>query len=457
MDDSAVNLEALRGYFRNGETLSWKFRSLQLSRLEDAVMRHEKDIAAALWADLGKSETVAWATETGLVLRELRQARRRLRAWMRPVRVRTDLLTFPSSARIYREPLGVVLVIAPWNYPLQLAMIPLAGALAAGNCVVVKPSELAPATAAVIQRIIEETFPPHYVRVVQGEGAAVVPAMMRSFTFDHVFYTGGLQAGRAIYQLAAEKLVPVTLELGGKSPCIVYEDASLRVAARRIVLGKYVNAGQSCIAPDYLLVQEGIMDRMLVELKEALDALFAGAREQGDYGKMIHLKRFDQVAGYIKNGTVALGGASDRASLFIEPTVLAPVKMSDAVMQEEIFGPVLPVLPFRTTTDAMEMVQQHEQPLSCYVFTGNRATARLWIDRVKFGGGCINNTVWQFTNSRLPFGGTGNSGMGAYHGKSTFDLFSHAKPVLRTATFIDPSLKYPPYGHKLRWFKKLIR
>ncbi len=444
-------------FFESGETLSYKFRKNALELLKNTVIKYEEEINSVLYSDLKKSKEETWVSETGLLLSEISDAIKNLHKWMKPRKLATGLVTFPSSAKIYRQPLGVVLIIAPWNYPLQLLLIPLVGAIAAGNCAVLKPSELAPATAEFIVRVMKEIFPEDYVRVITGEGSMVVPALMNQFRFDHVFYTGSTTTGKEIYKLAANNLIPVTLELGGKSPCIVYEDADITITARRIVLGKFLNAGQTCIAPDYILVQQSIKNDLLEELKNTIQKFYSdNPATSGDFGRIINLNRFKKLVSYIHPKNIFFGGKSDAASLYIEPTILTDISLDDSIMKEEIFGPILPVLPFGNTQEAMTMVKQNENPLALYLFTANKKTEEEWVRKVSFGGGCINNTVVQNAIKQMPFGGVGNSGLGAYHGKNTFDTFTHEKPVLKSYTKIDPSLRYPPFKGKLKWFKKLI-
>ena len=457
MDGLNISLSSMRDFYNTGATLSYQFRKKQLIAFEQAIKKYDDEINAALYADLKKSKEETWATETGLLMAEIRNAIKNLHKWMKAKKVSTGLVTFPSSAKIYRDPLGVVLIIAPWNYPLQLLLIPLAGAIAAGNCAVLKPSELAPFTEKVVIKIIKETFPENYIKVVSGDGAAVVPEMIKNFRFDHIFYTGSTAVGKEIYKLAANDLVPVTLELGGKSPCIVHEDADIKVAAKRIVLGKFLNAGQTCIAPDYLLVHEKVKDDLLIEMKNAIQKFYTvDPSNSNDYGKIINEKRFNKLKGYLEQGEIFFGGKYDASSLYIEPTILLNVSLDDALMKEEIFGPLLPVLSYNSKQEAMEIVQHNANPLAFYLFTKNKSIEEDWMKKIPFGGGCVNNTVWHFANENLPFGGVGNSGIGAYHGKNTFNLFSHAKPVLKSSTAIDPVLKYPPFKGKMKWFKKLI-
>jgi len=454
----SIDLPAIRRHFQSGATRPYEVRRQQLLLLRESLLRHEPAIAEALYTDLKKSREEAYGTETGLVLAELNNTLKNLRKWMRPHRAGTNLVNLPSSSRIYRDPLGVVLIIAPWNYPVQLALIPLIGAIAGGNCAVVKPSEYAPATSALLEKMLTALYPPEYVRVVQGDGADVVTGMIQSFRFDHIFFTGSVPVGRRIYQLAAKDLVPVTLELGGKSPVVVEQDADVATAARRIVLGKFINAGQTCVAPDYLLVHEDIRQRLLTGLQEALLAFYGAKPEESyDYAKIIHEKRFETLVSYLSQGRIIAGGRHDRQRMFIEPTLMEDVPPESPLMQEEIFGPILPVFTYRNMEEALAIVRQHPDPLAFYLFTRDAGKQQAWMEQFTFGGGCINNTVWHFANHHLPFGGVGNSGTGAYHGKYSFQVFTHAKPVMQTPVWIDPSIKYPPYKGKLKWFRFFFR
>jgi aldehyde dehydrogenase (NAD+) len=452
------HLVKMRDYFESGATRSYTFRKEQLKKLKQALIDHEQDIYDALYADLKKSKEESYASELGLLLAEINVALRNLRRWMQPQSAGTDLVNLPSRSKIYHDPLGVVLIISPWNYPLQLLLIPLIGAIAGGNCAVVKPSELAPATSILIKKIITEIFPREYVEVANGEGALIIPMMMNSFRFDHVFYTGSIPVGKIIYGLAAKELVPVTLELGGKSPTIVEADADLNVAAKRIVLGKFLNAGQTCIAPDYLLVHESVKEKLLEKLKAQIANFYTtDAASSYDYGKIINERRFDKLVSYLSQGKIITGGQHNKSQLFIAPTLIENVRMHDSLMTEEIFGPVLPVISFTTTDEAIEIVKKNANPLALYLFTSNKKTEKEWIDNVPFGGGCINNTDWHFTNHHIPFGGVGNSGIGAYHGKYTFDTFTRLKPILKTPTWFNPAVKFPPFKGRLKLFKWIIK
>lgn len=456
--NTTQQLKTLRRYYDSGATKSYEFRKEQLKKLKAAVLQYENEIYEALYSDLKKSKEETYATEIGLLLAEISVALKNLRRWMAPQRAATDLVNLPSQSKIYRDPLGVVLIIGPWNYPLQLSLIPVIGAIAGGNCIVVKPSELAPATADILGKIITATFSSEYICVVKGDGASVVPDMMDNFRFDHIFYTGSIPVGKSIYQAAAKDLIPVTLELGGKSPAIVEADADIASASRRITLGKFVNAGQTCIAPDYLLVHESVKDKLINRLKADIEKFYTGnPADSEEYGKIISERRFDKLLTYLSQGNIITGGKHNKSRLYIAPTILDDVSPDVPVMNEEIFGPLLPVLTFTNREEALQIIRRNPNPLAFYLFTSSPKSEKEWIQSVPFGGGCINNTAWHFSNHHIPFGGVGNSGIGAYHGKYTFDTFTRIKPVMKTPTWFDPSLKYPPFKGKLKMFKWLIR
>ena len=452
------NLVALRHFFNEGNTRTYTFRKEQLKKLKASILNHEQDLYDALYADLKKSPEEVWATETGMVIAELSNAIKNLRNWMEPQPVTTNLLNLPSSSKILKEPLGVVLIIGPWNYPFQLLINPLIGAIAAGNCVVLKPSEFAPATDEVMKNIIEDIFPKEYVLYVQGDGVTVIPEMMNNFSFDHVFYTGSTAVGKIIYKMAAERLVPVTLELGGKSPCVVESDANINVAARRIAMTKFSNVGQMCVAPDYLLVHTTVKDKLVIALKESIQKFFGEKPEESySYGKIINENQFNRIVGYLSQGKVAYGGRTDKEKLFIEPTILTDISLEGSIMKDEIFGPVLPVIAFDTMEEAKKIIEKHPNPLSFYIYTSSSKKEEDWLEAVPAGGSCVNNSSWHLTNHHLPFGGRGFSGTGNYHGKFSFETFSHKKAVMKTPTWFDPSIKYPPFKGKLKLFKWVIR
>lgn len=455
--DMQEKLSALSNFYNSRETRSYDFRIKQLKNLQSAIKIREQEILQALYIDLRKSPEEAYSSEIGLVLVELRLFIRKLKSWMRPTYVGSNLINFPSSSKVYHDPHGVVLIIGPWNYPFQLLMLPLIGAIAGGNCAVVKPSELAPATSAIIKEIITTVFEENHVLHVEGDGATVIPDLMNNFRFDHVFFTGSVAVGKIIYQLAAKELIPVVLELGGKSPAVVEFDANIKITAKRIIMGKLLNVGQTCIAPDYLLVHQSIKERLVEELIVQIENFYGkDAINNEEYGKIINEKRFDKLTSYLKDGTVIYGGKYDRSKLFISPTIIDNVPFGAPLMQEEIFGPILPIFTFNTQEEALAIIQKNPNPLAFYVFSASNLY-KWWIDKLAFGGACINNVLYHITNDKLPFGGVGNSGVGAYHGKYSFHTFTHAKPVLKSSTLLDPSLKYPPFKGKLKWLKMIIR
>ena len=451
-------LSAMRNYFNSGAAKLYSFRIEQLKKLKQAVLAHEQDLYDALYTDLKKSKEEVWVTETGMVIAELSHAIQQLGQWMKPTTTRTNLLNLPSSSHILKEPLGVVLIIGPWNYPFQLLINPLIGAIAAGNCAVLKPSEFASATATIMKSIIKEVFPENYILYVEGDGAAVIPEMMNNFSFDHVFYTGSSAVGKIVYKMAAERLVPVTLELGGKSPCVVEQDANIAIAAKRIAMTKFSNAGQMCVAPDYILVHDSKKNELIEALKRSIENFFGtDAADSYNYGKIINQKQFNRIVNYLQDGTVLYGGKTNIDTLYIEPTLMDIVNINAAIMKEEIFGPILPVIGFETMEEALKIIEVNKNPLAFYLFTSSKTKEKVWLDSVAFGGGCINNASWHLTNHHLPFGGRGFSGTGQYHGRFSFDTFSHKKAMMKTPTWFDPAIKYPPFKGKLKLFKWVIR
>jgi aldehyde dehydrogenase (NAD+) len=452
------SVKALREYFRTGVTRPDSFRKAQLKKLKQSILKHEQELYDALYNDLKKSKEESWITELGLVIAEIGVALKQIDKWMLPERMPTNLVNLPSSSWVMREPLGVVLIIAPWNYPFHLLINPLVGAIAAGNCAVLKPSEFAPATDAVMKKVIEDVFPKEYILYVQGEGQVVIPELMNNFCFDHVFYTGSTAVGKIIYRMAAEKLVPVTLELGGKSPCVVENDADIKVAGRRIAITKFTNAGQMCVAPDYILVHESRKEALLLALKTALIKFFGEKPEDSySYCKIINEKQFDRLSGYLSQGNIVHGGRTNKQKLFIEPTVLDNVSLQSGIMNDEIFGPILPIITFRTKEEAKSIIDLHPNPLAFYVFTSSNRKEKDWLNSVPSGGSCVNNASWHLTNHHLPFGGRGFSGTGQYHGKYSFETFSHKKAVLKTPTWFDPAIKYPPFKGRLGLFKWVVK
>lgn len=444
----------LRQNFASGLTRSISYRQKQLAGLLRFVTECEDEIAAALRADLGKSFAEALATEIAFTASEIRLAQKKLSAWMRPRRVSTPLIAQPGKSMIYPEPLGVVLIIAPWNYPLQTLLVPLVGALAAGNCAVLKPSEVAPATGKLIARLLPEYVDPQCIAIVEG-GIDETTTLLEQ-QFDHIFYTGSGKIGRIVMQAAAKYLTPVTLELGGKSPCIVDASADLNVAARRIVWGKFTNAGQTCVAPDYVLVDETVEKPLLENMRRAVLEFYGShPKVSPDYGRIISRQHFQRLLQLIPgSGDIYLGGDGDENESYLAPTILRDVPVDAPAMVDEIFGPILPVIAIKNIDSAIAYINARPKPLALYVFTDKNSVQEDVIARTSSGSVCVNYTMLQLAVPDLPFGGVGASGMGTYHGKASFDTFTHYKAVLKKPTWFDPSILYPPYRPL---FTKLIR
>jgi len=438
-------LSVQRDYFETGATLPYTARRDALRQLAKSINRFEGDLLAALHQDLGKSTTEGYISEIGLLLGEISYILKHLRRWMRPKRRTTPLANLPARQWVLPSPYGVALILAPWNYPVLLTLAPLVGALAAGNCAVLKPSELAPATASVLSALIEETFPKELVGVVNG-GAEVAQGLLE-LPFDYIFYTGNGRVGRYVMEKAAAHLTPVTLELGGKSPVIVTQTAALRQAARRLVFGKFLNCGQTCIAPDYILVEPSVHDELLAYLKEEIVAQY-GAQPLANpaYGHIVNRRHFERLMGLIVPEKVVWGGESNPQTLQIAPTLLDGVAPDEPVMQEEIFGPLLPILTVQDVQQAEQFIRQRPHPLALYLFTRDRGVERRIMRGLSFGGGCVNDVLVHIAAVNLPFGGVGASGMGVYHGHDSFATFSHPKAILKRATWWDPRFRYQPYS-----------
>ena len=435
---------AQRAFFRTGATLDLSFRKRALDKLEEAIRAREGELLSALRADLGKSDTEGYLCEVGLALSELSFIKRRFARWARDRRVFTPLALFPARSLTLREPYGVVLVMSPWNYPLLLTLDPLIGAIAAGNCCVVKPSAYAPAASTVLRDLIAACFPPEYVAVVEG-GRAENQALLDQ-RFDYIFFTGGVEVGRQVMEKAAKHLTPVTLELGGKSPCVVDATARLDLAAKRITFGKLLNCGQTCVAPDYLLVDRRVKDELLSRVGYWMERMYGRDPLDNDgYVHMVNRKHFDRVCALIDPAKVVYGGGSDPDALRIQPTILDGVSPDDPVMGEEIFGPLLPVLEFEDVRQAEDFILDRPRPLALYLFSEDKAVQRRFIRHIPFGGGCVNDTIMHLANPRLPFGGVGNSGMGSYHGRQSFETFSHTKSLVQSSSRLDLPVRYAPY------------
>ncbi len=453
--DCASIVQRQRAYFLTGATRALAFRQTQLKSLHDALHSQADAIAAALHADLRKSPQEAWTTETGLVLSEIDYSLRHLPAWMRRQRRGTPLAVWLAQGFIEPSPLGVALIIGPWNYPLQLMLAPLVGALAAGNCAVLKPSEYAPHTADALTKLISTTFPPEYVTVVNGD-SSVAESLLKE-KFDFIFYTGNATVGRKVMAAAAQHLTPVALELGGKSPCLVCADAPIELAARRIIWGKFLNAGQTCVAPDFVLAERGVRDALVAAMQKVLRE-FYGADPQlsPDFSRIIHLRHFDRLTRFLADGRVVHGGQTKAEDLYISPTLLADVPENAPIMQEEIFGPILPILAYDSLDTALEMIRQRPAPLALYLFTRDAQVQEKVIAETQSGGVCVNDTISHMIGKELPFGGVGESGMGAYHGRASFDCFSQRRPILRRSLMVDPPVRYPPPRLSLATMKRVL-
>ncbi len=442
-----------RAFFGKKQTFNVNYRIKYLKRLKQVILECEEEICQALKLDLGKSSSESYMCEIGLTLAELSYQIKHVKRWNKPKRHRTDLANFHGKSYSVFEPYGVVLVMAPWNYPFMLTMEPLIGAIAAGNCVVAKPSAYSPATSSIIKKILEKVFDWEYVCVVEGGRAENTELLEQKF--DYIFFTGGVNVGKLVMEKAAKNLTPVSLELGGKSPCVIDKTANLKLAAKRLAFGKYLNLGQTCVAPDYLLIDKDIKDEFLQIFKSTVQKMYGEKPlENQNYGKMINEKHYSRVMGLIDQEKVVLGGKGRDNELRIEPTVLDNVTENDAVMQEEIFGPVLPVLTYDELYEAVDFIEKRPHPLALYIFSNDKKVQKLFTEKLAFGGGCINDTVLHLATSQMGFGGVGNSGMGAYHGKKSFQTFTHEKSILRKYNWIDMPMRYQPYR---KMYDKMVR
>ncbi|QOV18054.1 aldehyde dehydrogenase [Blautia liquoris] len=444
-------VEEQRKFYNFGGTKSLDFRLKALTCLQKAIKRNERLIQEALRKDLKKSNCESYMAEIGMVYSELSYVRKHLPFWDRDKTVLSSPAQFPARSFVRTEPYGLVLILSPWNYPFMLSMEPLIGAIAAGNCCIVKPSAYASHTSSVICRLISEIFPQKYAAVV--EGGRDENTELLNQRFDYIFFTGSVAVGKIVMEKASEHLTPVSLELGGKSPCIIEESADLNLAAKRVVFGKFLNSGQTCVAPDYCLVQESVIDKFLEHLIHWTKKMYGNIFENSDYPRIINEKHFERLLGLLNHGEVFFGGNYSRDTLKIEPTILYPVNESEPVMQEEIFGPLIPVLTYKTISDADAFISKREKPLALYLFTKNPKVEQE-IMNLSFGGGCINDTIIHLATSRMGFGGVGSSGMGSYHGKKSYETFTHSKSIVKSSSRIDIPLRYPPYGKRK---EKLIR
>ena len=432
------------------------FRKEVLTKLLNEIILHEKEIIDALYFDFKKPAFEAVLTETNYVISELKDTIKNLNNWSKPRRVFSSILNFPSKDYIYKEPYGKVLVISPWNYPFQLALCPLISAFAAGNQVVLKPSELTPKTSEIIAKIIAKVFHTNEVSVV--EGGIEVSQKLLSERWDYIFFTGSVAVGKIVAKAAAENLTPTTLELGGKSPCIIDDTANLKLAAKRIVWGKFINAGQTCIAPDYILIQKNMKSHFVDYLKEEITKAYGdNPADSPDFARIVNTKNCERLIGLIDSKKVIFGGQTDLDNCYIAPTLIEETSLETELMKDEIFGPLLPIITYEKESDIESVISKYEKPLAFYIFTENKVFSKQMIQKYSFGGGCVNDTISHILNNRLPFGGVGHSGIGAYHGILSFDTFSHKKSIVKKSNLIDLPFRYAPYKDKLVTIKKLMK
>lgn len=440
-------------YFATEKTKDINFRIAQLKNLKQIILNHQTDILKALKSDLNKPEVEGFFEI--LVTQDIDFALKHLKSWVKPKKVKTPLIVFPASAYIKPEPLGNILIIGPWNYPFSLIISPLIGAISAGNCSIIKPSEIAPNTSKIVHKLITDNFPPNYIAVIEG-GIEISQALLQE-KFDHIFFTGGTKIGKIVMEAAAKNLTPVTLELGGKSPCIVDKETNLKETAKRITWGKFINSGQTCIAPDYLLVDKQIKQDLIGEIKQCILNFYGENPEASpDYARIINQKQWQRLTNFLKDETVIYGGQNNSETNYIAPTLLDKINPDSPIMQEEIFGPILPILEYETLKEAISFINQNPKPLALYIFSNNKYIQEKILNSTSSGGVCINDTIWQVGIPELPFGGVGNSGIGAYHGKTSFDTFSHNKSVLKKSFLFDLNWRYAPYKDKIEQLKKLF-
>lgn len=445
-------------FFKTNKTKELKFRKHQLKILRKSIKNHENELLEALEKDLGKNNVEAYATEIGVLLKSIKIARKELKNWTKTKQVDTPLYLFPTKSYIKNEPYGTVLIIGPFNYPVQLVFEPLIGAIAAGNTAIVKPSEHTPNVATVIRTVIEDSFDSNYISVVEG-GINETQTLIH-LPFDYMFFTGSEKVGKVVYEAAAKNLVPVTLELGGKSPVIVDDTANIKVASERISFGKFTNAGQTCVAPDYILVDRKVKNDLIDALKQTITEFYGkNIKESSDFGRIVNEKHFNRLNELLEihKNNIVFGGKSSKEDLYIEPTILENINVQDKVMQEEIFGPILPILTYDSFDEAIEIIQSKPKPLSLYLFSEDENASHRVLDELSFGGGAINDTLMHVANPNLPFGGVGASGIGQYHGKYSFDTFSHMKSYTFKSTRLESSVYFPPYKGKFKYIKAFFK
>jgi aldehyde dehydrogenase (NAD+) len=458
MNDIQMILEKQRNYFNTGATRDLEFRMEKLSILKKSIQKNEKQISEALWSDLHKSEFEAYATEIGIILEEISFVMKHLKSWSKTKKVKTPLMHFLSSSYIYSEPYGVSLIMSPWNYPFQLTMAPLIGAIAAGNCAMLKPSKYSPRTTEIMIKIITECFSEEFVAVVEPYGGRESIQALLQQEFDYIFFTGSVPVGKKVMEAAAKHLTPVTLELGGKSPCIVDMDSDIKLAAKRITWGKFLNAGQTCVAPDYLLVHKSVKKQLLNEMVVCIKEFFGeDPSKSNDFPRIVNERQFDRLIALLDKGHMVTGGGYNKEERYIAPTIIENITWEDPIMLDEIFGPILPIIEFEDLEEVIKIVNSKPKPLALYFFSNDKKHQERIIKMISYGGGCINDTIIHVASTYAPFGGVGASGMGCYHGKGSFDLFSHKKSVIKKSNIIDIKVRYAPYNDKIKLLKKLMK
>lgn len=445
-------------FFYSNKTKDINYRINNLKKLKNLIKENEQDIMDALYKDLRKSNFESYATEIGIVYDELNLHIKNLRKWSKREKRKSPIVHFPAKSYIYKDPYGVTLIIGPFNYPFQLVIAPLIGAISAGNCAIIKPSESTQNIALLLEKIINENFKENYIRVVNPLGGKDTVSYLLDLKFDYIFFTGSVSVGKIIMEKASKNLIPVTLELGGKSPCIVDNSAKLDLAAKRIVWGKFLNAGQTCVAPDYILVQKDIKENLLKELKKELLLQFGSdIKSSSDFPRIVNKHSLLRLKNYLNDGEIYFGGSVDEKDLYLEPTILTNIKENSLIMEEEIFGPILPILEYSSLDEALTYVINKDKPLALYYFSEDSTSIEKVLNSTTSGGVTINDTIIHVASSYLPFGGVGSSGMGAYHGKASFDVFTHKKSVIKRGTFIEFPIKFAPYNNKINLLKKVMK
>lgn len=445
-------------FFYSNETMNIEFRINSLKKLRSIIKENEDAIMEALYKDLKKSNFEAFATEIGILYDELNLHIKKLKSWSKKEKKKTPIVHFPAKSFIYKEPYGVTLIIGPFNYPFQLIISPLIGAISAGNCAVIKPSENSPNTSLLLEKLINENFDEKYIQVINPLGGRETVSYLLDLKFDYIFFTGSIRVGKIIMEKASKNLIPVTLELGGKSPCIVDKTANISLTAKRIVWGKFLNAGQTCVAPDYILVENRIKDDLLKALKAEINNQFgSNIKSSPDFPRLVNKDALNRVKNYLKDGEIYFGGTFDDKDLYIEPTILTNIKDNSDVMEDEIFGPILPIIEYSALNDAISYIRSKEKPLALYYFSEDKKSIEKILSTVSSGGATINDTIIHVASSNIPFGGVGASGVGQYHGKASFDTFSHKKSIIKRGTFFELPIRFAPYKDKLTLLKKLMK